>query len=259
MRTSHKLWTFALLLFGTCVCGQGQVPATDIAQQQVTAYLSKLADLHCTESVVQEKLSGNGHVMASERSKFDYLIMMQGNGDDFQLIESRIESSSAQHKPLPMLVTNGFSSLLLIFHPYFRDSFQFESGGEDVIDGRPAMQVNFAHVTGKRTLAALALRGREYPLEFRGTAWLDKQSGEVVRIDANLLHEMSDVGLRTLKIHVEYKPTYMGNSQTSDTSSTCGRRFRNTEATLAQYTRIQRLQIIFSGSRAGPQCESAPG
>jgi hypothetical protein len=204
------MWAVSLLLVCACARAHCQAPGTDQAQQQVVSYLAKLADLHCTESVVQEKLSGNGHVTATEKSKFDYLIMMQGDGDGFQLIESRIEASNAQHKPLPMLVTNGFSSLLLIFHPYYRDSFQFESGGDDLIDGRPATKVNFTHITGKRTLAALALRGREYPLEFRGTAWLDKQSGEVVRIDAGLLHEMGDVGLRTLAIHVEYKPTRMG-------------------------------------------------
>ncbi len=212
MRIIHKMRAVALLLVSVCAWAHGQAPATDRAQQQVVTYLAKLADLHCTESVLQEKLSGNGHVMASERSKFDYLIMMQGNGDDFQLVESRIESTSAQHKPLPMLVTNGFSSLLLIFHPYYRDSFQFEPGGDDLIDGQPTTKVNFVHIAGKRTLAALALRGREYPLEFRGTAWLDKQSGQVVRIDAGLLHEMGDVGLRTLTIHVEYKPTRLGSS-----------------------------------------------
>ena len=56
----------------------------------MTAYLAKLADLHCTESVTQEKLADNGHVEATERAKYDYLIMMNGNGDDFQLNESRI-------------------------------------------------------------------------------------------------------------------------------------------------------------------------
>jgi hypothetical protein len=184
----------------------------DIAQRQVTAYLAKLADLHCNESVTQEKLAGNGHVEASERAKYDYLIMINGNGNDFELNESRIESSVSHHKALPMLVTNGFSTILLVFHPYYRDSFQFTTGADETVSGRPAIPIHFSHINGRRSPAALALRGREFPLELEGTAWLDKQTGEVVKMDAALQHDMKDVGLRSLSIHVEYKPTSLGRN-----------------------------------------------
>jgi hypothetical protein len=162
--------------------------------------------------VTQEKLAGNGHVEASERAKYDYLIMINGSGDDFQLNESRIESSVSKHKALPMLVTNGFSTVLLVFHPYYRDSFRFTAGAEEMVVGRPAIPIHFSHIQGRRSPAALALRGREYPLELEGTAWLDKQTGDVVKMDAGLQHDMSDVGLRSLSIHVEYKPTSLGKS-----------------------------------------------
>jgi hypothetical protein len=186
--------------------------AIDQAQRQVTAYLAKLADLHCTESVVQEKLAHNGHVEATERAKYDYLIMIDGNGDSLSLNESRIESAPSPHKQLPMLVTNGFSTALLVFHPYYRDSFQFETSAEETVNGKPALPIHFVHVPGRRTPAALALRGREYPLELQGTAWLDKQSGDVVKLDATLLSDMSDVGLRSMNVHVEYKSTNLGKT-----------------------------------------------
>lgn len=178
----------------------------DLAQRQVTAYLAKLADVHCTESVVQEKLSEKGHVQATERAKYDYLIMMSGTGDDFQLNESRIESSASQRKTLPMLVSNGAATVLLVFHPYYRNSFTFTIGAEESLDGKTAVPVHFAHISGRRTPAALALRGREYPLELEGTAWLDPHTGEVLKIDASLQHDMSDLGLRSMHVLVDYKP-----------------------------------------------------
>ncbi len=178
----------------------------DMAQRQVTAYLAKLADVHCTESVTQEKLSEKGHVQATERAKYDYLIMMSGNGDDFQLSESRIESSASHRKALPMLVSNGAATVLLVFHPYYRNSFTFKLGAEETVDGKAAVPVHFAHIAGRRTPAALALRGREYPLELEGTAWLDPHTGEVIKIDASLQHDMSDLGLRSMHILVDYKP-----------------------------------------------------
>jgi hypothetical protein len=206
---------FFLLLAVTATISSGQSTATDAiaqGQRQITAYLAQLADLHCTETVTQEKLAANGHVEASEREEFDYLIMMNGTGEEFQLNESRVASSNSRRKlaAKPMLITNGISTALLVFHPYYRDSFEFEAGSEQSVAGRPAIPIHFAHIPGRRTPAALALRGREYPLDLEGTAWLDKTSGEVIKLDANLLHDMSDVGLRSLSIHVEYKPAGIG-------------------------------------------------
>jgi len=213
MRINHKFqWTLTGLLFVlpfTLFAGDSAstVAAINHAQQQITAYLDKLADLHCTESVIQEKLTSSGHVEVTQRAKYDYLIMMSGSGDEFQLNESRIEAASGHNKQpqLPMLVTNGVATVLLVFHPYYRDGFTFEAGDEEIVSGRPAIPVHFAHIAGRRTPAALALRGREYPLELQGTAWLDSQSGEVLKVEASLLHDMSDVGLRSLHINVEYK------------------------------------------------------
>lgn len=223
MPICHKPQPFLLALSLVFSAGfaAGQAPPApspaDLAQRQVTAYLAKLADLHCTESVTQEKLASNGHVEASERAKYDYLVMIDGNGDDFQLNESRIESSASRRKQLPMLVTNGFSTALLVFHPYYRDGFQFDAGADEIVDGRPAIPVHFSHIRGRRTPAALALRGREYPLELEGTAWIDRQSGEVVKMDASLMNDMSDIGLRSLGIHVEYKTAILGKTSTKMT------------------------------------------
>lgn len=187
-------------------------PLVARAQRQVIDYLAQLANIHCTESVLQQKLAPNGHVQSSRRRSYDYLVMIQGDRDDFQLNESRIPQNNAPQDKLPMLVTDGFSTLMLVFHPYYSGSFEFQRGADEMLNGRPVATVRFVHIHGMRTLAALALRGREYPLELQGTAWLDKASGQVLKIDAELLGNMSDIGLRSLKIHAEYQAIHLGSS-----------------------------------------------
>lgn len=213
MRKSRRLLAFicgaALLLVSGITPAQMVPPASllDLAQKQVVAYLDKLGDLRCTEMVVQQKLTPNGKVEISAHSQYDYFLLMQGNRDDFQLSESRLETGTSATKHASLLLTNGFSTLLLVFHPYYRSSFNFDLGAAGPLDGRPAVPVQFTHIAGMRTPAALALRGREFPLELQGTAWLDAHSGQVLRIDASLLHPMTDVGLRSLNVHVEYMPS----------------------------------------------------
>ena len=188
---------------------QSVVPVNlvDEAQKQVVAYVAKLADLHCIEDVVQEKLKPNGGTELSSKSQYDYFLYMQGNSYDFQLSESRLEIGTQKPARLPLLLSNGFSTLLLVFHPYYRTAFEFTAGPQESIEGRSVIPVHFAHIRGARTPAALALRGREFPLELEGTAWLDASSGQVVRMDAGLEHEMTDVGMKALRIRVDYMPS----------------------------------------------------
>jgi hypothetical protein len=200
---------FELALVPQGSWAQALVPANLVeqAQKQVVAYVGKLADLHCTEDVVQEKLKPNGGTEVSSKSQYDYFLYMQGNSYDFQLSESRLEVGTQKPARQPLLLTNGFSTLLLVFHPYYRTSFEFTAGPAETLEGRSVIPVHYAHIRGARTPAALALRGREFPLELEGTAWLDASSGQVVRMDAGLAHEMSDVGMKSLKIRVDYMPS----------------------------------------------------
>jgi hypothetical protein len=198
-----------MALVPAAALAQAAVPANlvDLAQKQVVDYVGKLADLHCIEDVVQQKLRPNGNVEVSRHGEFDYFLYMQGNSYDFQLSESRLEVGTSKPARAPMLLSNGFSTLLLVFHPYYRSAFEFSAGAQQTIDGRSVVPVHFSHIAGARSPAALALRGREFPLELEGTAFLDASSGQVVRMDAGLEHEMSDVGLRSLKIQVDYTPS----------------------------------------------------
>lgn len=206
----HLVLPCVLLTFA-CSIGAGQaLNSADIVEavrQKTGAYLAGLADVHCTETVTQERLGSNGHADVTERAKYDYLIMMAGDKDNFSLNETRVPlpGNKSKQSPVSMLVSNGIATALLVFHPYYRDSFTFEVGGEETVEGRNALAIHFEHITGRRTPAALALRGREYPLELQGTAWVDRQSGEVMRIEASLLGDMSDIGLRALRVQVDYK------------------------------------------------------
>lgn len=223
MRLSLKTTALLLGLFAgaglRCAAGTAadSSNAVTLAQKQITAYLAQLADLHCTESVTQEKIGLNGHVTAAAHDQFDYLIMMSGNNDDFQLNESRMENSQTHRKLLaqPMLVTNGMSTALLVFHPYYRSAFTFTTGEVELINGRAAIPIHFSHITGRRTPIALALRDREFPLDIDGIAWLDERSQQVVRVTAHLARDMSDVGLKSLEIRVEYKPQFFAGHLSS--------------------------------------------
>src|ERR1700752_3445139 len=96
--------------------------------KQVSSFLDLISEMNCTESVLQEKLAGDGKVVEKESSTYDYLVILSSEGGDFNLVESRIAPQDAKQpkqRRSPLLISNGFSTLFLVFHPYYSPGFQF--------------------------------------------------------------------------------------------------------------------------------------
>lgn len=176
--------------------------------KQVEGFLDQFSAVKCSEHVEQDKLNKDGKVQLKEESTYDYLVILTNPGGELTLDESRLEvkQAKADKKNRAMLVSNGFATLFLIFHPYYSGGFQFTALEDEVVDGRRLKKVAFRHIHGSRTPAALSLRGKEYPLELSGTAVIDPQTGVITHIEAGIENTMEDVGLNVLHSEVQYAP-----------------------------------------------------
>ncbi len=176
--------------------------------RQVSDFLEQFSAVKCTERVTQEKLGKEDKIELKEESTYDYLVILTNAGGELSLDESRlaVHEAKSDKKNTSLLVTNGFATLFLVFHPYYAGSFRFTALDDEVVDGQRLSKVSFQHVRGTRSLAALALRGREYPLELSGTAWIDPQTGVIRKMVAEIGDTLQDVGLNTLRSEVEYAP-----------------------------------------------------
>lgn len=195
-------------MFPASSAADGQLDALiERTSRQVSSFLDLFSETNCTERVLQEKLSDNGKVIEKEASTFDYLVILSTSGGELNLTESRIVPEDAKRQKKlrsPLLVSNGFSMLFLVFHPYYFESFQFAREGEEAVDGRMLTKIHFQHIPGMRSPAALAVRGREYPLDLSGTAWIDAATGVITKLTAGVELGMEDVGLRTLHAKVRF-------------------------------------------------------
>ncbi|MGH9512889.1 MAG: hypothetical protein ACRD2U_12225 [Terriglobales bacterium] len=221
---TRAFW-MVLALAGVCF-GGGGAPATDDAQtlaellnrtgDQTSAFLNEFSNVKCTEQVRQEKFAKDDKLILKEESTYDYLVILTNSGGDLNLSESRLplRQAKADRKNTSMLLSNGFATLFLVFHPYYAEAFKFALAGEEVIGGYPFEKVTFRHVTGMKSPAALALRGREYPLELSGTAWIDPRTGTIARIEAGIEDTLQDVGLKSLHLEIDFAPVPFADSKT---------------------------------------------
>jgi len=197
------------LFAGTAWSVEPAAPTMDVLLERTATFASKFlkdfSNVKCTELVTQEKLKKNGKKEYAEKASYDYLLMSQPNGGELTLVESRLPVASPKDKRnLPLLVTNGFSTLLLVFHPSYQAGFEYAPLDDEVVEGRRLARIHFRHIHGMRSTAALILREREYPLDLEGTAWLDPDTGRIARIRAELEGSMEDIGLRGLRCEVQY-------------------------------------------------------
>lgn len=215
--------TVLLVLSGLCFAASDAVSQdaqklNDLlsrTSQQTAAFLDQFSDVKCTEQVRQEKLGKDGKVQLKEDSTYDYLVILSDSGGELSLAESRIPMKEAKRdrKNTSMLLSNGFATLFLVFHPYYSADFTFSLEGEELVDGRLLDKVNFKHITGMKSPAALALRGREYPLELSGTAWIDPTTGSIARIQAGIADTLQDVGLKSLDTEIDFAPLKFADSK----------------------------------------------
>ena len=182
-----------------------QMEALQRARLSVDKFFEQSTNVVCTENVSQAVLGKNGKVSYREDSVFDYQLQSTDNGGALKLVESRDTRKAAfRDSSRTLLITNGFTGMLLILHPRYESSYTFEPAGQESVDGVTYTKVNFHAVPGSASPAALQLRGRNYPLPFSGTIWIEPQSGAVAKLVATLDSSLDDLGIKEMHSEIHY-------------------------------------------------------
>src|SRR5260370_42515920 len=148
--------------------------------------------------------------------------MLTNAGGDLSLKETPLpvkEAKVNRRQDISMLLSNGFATLFLVFHPYYINGFEFTDAGSETLDGDAARKIHFQHIPNTRSVAALALRGREYPLELSGTVWVDPQSGNILRIEAGIRSTLQPIRKKNPQPYVPFAPPSLNKGKSKNTGS----------------------------------------
>lgn len=175
------------------------------ARKSVEKFFEQSANVVCTENVTQAVVGKNGKAYYREESVFDYQLQANTNSGSLKLVESReTRKASFRDSARTLLITNGFTAMLLIIHPTYETSYTFEPAGQESVDGVTFVRIHFKPVPGANSPAALQLRGQNYPLPLSGTIWIEPQSGAVAKMVASMDSSLSDLGLQGMRSEIHY-------------------------------------------------------
>lgn len=176
-----------------------------LARKSVEKFFEQSSNVVCTESVSQLVLGKNGKPDYREESRFIYQLQASSDSGSLKLNESRETRKAAfRDAARTLLITNGFASMLLIVHPNYETSYIFERAGDESVDGKSFVKINFKPVPGGASPAAMQLRGQNYPLPLSGTLWIDPQTGAIAKLIAAVDSSLSDLGLRGMRSEIHY-------------------------------------------------------
>jgi hypothetical protein len=175
------------------------------ARKSVEKFFEQSSNVVCTENVNQAMVGKNGKANYREESVFDYQLQAKTDSGSLKLVETRDTRKAAfRDSARTLLITNNFTSMLLIIHPTYETSYTFEPAGEETLDGVTFLRINFKPVPGASSPAALQLRGQNYPLPLSGTIWIEPQSGAVAKLVASMDSSLSDLGLQGMRSEIHY-------------------------------------------------------
>ena len=211
---------FVFLFLSRTACGQASatepvapavnpvspdMAALQKARLSVEKFFEQSTNVVCTETVSQGIVGKNGRVNYNEDSIFDYQLQASTNTGSLKLVESRDTRKAAfRDSSRTLLITNGFTSMLLIMHPEYESSYTFTPAGQESADGVTYVKVDFKAVPGAASPAALQLRDHNYPLPLSGTIWIEPQSGAVAKLVAAVDSSLSDLGLKGMRSEIHY-------------------------------------------------------
>ena len=176
------------------------------ARDRVQHFTEDFSYLRYEEVVVQQKLKNNDKVAYKQEMSYDSMIRMRFDDGRLRVDEQRLMDRRPRHvEARPLLSTYGFSTLAMVFHPYYESSFRFEQEGTDVLDGTSLAKIKFSHLPNTPTPVLYQMIGPDRPLDISGTAWINPASGEIHRIDA-VFGSAGDTGVKTIRAELVYSP-----------------------------------------------------
>ncbi|MFZ0962323.1 MAG: CDC27 family protein [Terriglobia bacterium] len=161
------------------------------------------------EQVHQEKLQRRGKIEGSQDQEFHYLWLMQPDPTGPGITEYRADKTGgvAAQKGLEdgYMLTSGFTSAALYFHPFYRGEARFRYLGRQKSDGRDFYVVAFAQYPGKaRVAGGFRVNGVPKSTYFQGLAWIDAGNYEIVRLRQDLLTPLPEIRLERQTTEINF-------------------------------------------------------
>jgi hypothetical protein len=188
--------------------------------QNVQAQVLNFADTASLERIEQQILRTGGTVAGSLDQKFQYLMLAERQKEGVNVQEyrtnlrgDRVEVSGLERG---FMITSGFASADMIFHPIYQSDADFRCLGRQEMDGRPSFVIAFAQ---KPRIARIFERfnsgNASVLILVQGLAWIDSETSRILRLRTDLLKPARELRLNSQTTEIDYGDVHFGGTAAS--------------------------------------------
>jgi len=218
------------------------------------------------EAIHQEKMSSKGKMRGSQNQRFRYLCMMPSRawGPSFKEYRADSEGGDALPKGIDdgFMLTAGFASTALIFHPTYRSESTFRYLGRQKTNGQDAFVVAFAQIPGKAHLIGDFRSGQTSLTTYsQGLAWIDAATYQIIRLHTDLLRPLPEIRLEKQALNINFNEVHFKHlkdafwlpGQVTVTIDWNGKELRNTH----EYSDFKLFNVEASEKIGNPKVSAA--
>jgi tetratricopeptide (TPR) repeat protein len=159
--------------------------------ERVKRLVDSISQFAATEDLLHEQLDPSGNPLTKETRKFDYVASIKEPQPGFLSTDEYRNTKYGLDELPDRIVSSGFMSLALIFHPDMRENYQITCEGLGDWHGQATWVMYFRQRADKPSrLADLVVGGQTYPIDMKGRAWITADKFEIVRIESELIKSL---------------------------------------------------------------------
>jgi tetratricopeptide (TPR) repeat protein len=179
----------------------------DEVAKRVRAFVDGVNRISANEALDHEVVDRYGLTTKRETRNFTYVESLQEVKPGMYRVEEYRNGTMGLDVFPERLASLGLGSLVMIFHPAYRDEYEVTCEGLSRWHGALAWQLHF------RQRADKPIRLREYtvakqvfPVALRGRAWIATDSYQVVSLETDIVAPIPQIRLKAEHISIDYAP-----------------------------------------------------
>ncbi len=208
-RVPARLWAPPDVIDETPPVAAGVTCSTEKLLVQAGKNMQRLThdmgEIGATEEIEQAELDGVGNATKMAKIHTRYLADVREMRQNDLSVEEYRESDVPNPTKGSAPISRGLVALALIFHPKYVSDFDMKCEGLGQWNGRPAWQVYFQQRRDKEArIRVYRAEAQVFPVQLRGRAWMDQNSGEILRVETDLIEPIIPLHLEQEHLIVDY-------------------------------------------------------
>jgi hypothetical protein len=177
----------------------------------VRSFFGAFQNTSSVEEIREERLAKDGKAKDVLNEKFQYLLLTRPEKWGLGLEEFRTNSHGDRTAPVGLgsglMVTSGFASASLLFHPAYQSGAAFRYLGRETVSGHDCYVIAFAQDPKKAQMVErFNTSDTSVLVLFQGLAWIDAGTYEIIRLRTDLLTPQTKIRLQRQTTEITYDP-----------------------------------------------------